>query len=95
VIARRTHAAEKRCAFALGLAVEDADAAAAKTTELGGDVIVPPFGAPWVRMAILADPQGATFAASRFTPENRDLGGVGEAVASGAAYLELEAATRS
>jgi hypothetical protein len=26
-------------------------------------------------MTILADPQGATFTASRFTPENKDLGG--------------------
>jgi uncharacterized protein len=56
-------------------AVEDADAAAAKATELGGTVLVPPFDAPWVRMTILADPQGATFSASGFTPENKDLGG--------------------
>jgi predicted enzyme related to lactoylglutathione lyase len=55
--------------------VEDANAAAAKATELGGAVLVPPFDAPWVRMTILADPQGATFAASRFTPENKDPGG--------------------
>jgi len=26
-------------------------------------------------MTILADPQGATFTASRFTPENKDPGG--------------------
>jgi hypothetical protein len=56
--------------WSVTFAVEDADAAAAKATELGGEVIVPPFDAPWVRMTILADPQGATFAASRFTPEN-------------------------
>jgi len=55
-------------------AVDDADAAAAKTTELGGAVIVPPFDAPWVRMTVLADPQGATFIASKFAPENKDLG---------------------
>ena len=56
-------------------AVDDADATAAKATELGGQVIVPPFDAPWVRMTVLADPQGATFIASKFVPENRDLGG--------------------
>jgi uncharacterized protein len=56
-------------------AVDDADAAAAKATELGGKVIVPPFDAPWVRMTILADPQGATFIASKFVLENRDLAG--------------------
>jgi uncharacterized protein len=60
--------------WSVTFAVDDADAAASRATELGGDVIVPPFDAPWVRMTVLADPQGATFAASRFTPENRDLG---------------------
>jgi len=54
--------------------VDDADATAAKATELGGDVLVAPFDAPWVRMAVLADPAGATFIASQFVPENRDLG---------------------
>jgi uncharacterized protein len=61
--------------WSVTLAVGDADAAAAKATELGGEVIVAPFDAPWVRMTVLADPQGATFIASRFTPENRDLAG--------------------
>ena len=54
-------------------AVDDADATAAKATELGGTVVVPPFDAPWVRMTVLTDPQGATFIASKFVPENRDL----------------------
>jgi hypothetical protein len=26
--------------------------------------------APWVRMTVLADPQGATFVASKYVPEN-------------------------
>jgi uncharacterized protein len=51
-------------------AVEDADATAAKAAELGGKVVVPPFDAPWVRMAVLKDPHGATFVASKFVPEN-------------------------
>ena len=54
-------------------AVDDADATASKAAELGGKVIVPPFDAPWVRMTIISDPQGATFIASKFVPENRDL----------------------
>ncbi len=54
-------------------AVEDADAIAAKATELGGKVVVPPFDAAWVRMSIIEDPQGAVFIASKFVPENRDL----------------------
>jgi predicted enzyme related to lactoylglutathione lyase len=54
-------------------AVDDADAAAEKATELGGRVIAPPMDAPWVRMTVLADPQGATFVASKFVPENKDV----------------------
>jgi predicted enzyme related to lactoylglutathione lyase len=65
-------------------AVDDADATAAKATELGGKVIVPPFDAPWVRMTVIADTQGATFIASKFVPENRDLAGQTGATASAA-----------
>lgn len=50
---------------------DDADALAARVTELGGRVLVPPFDAPWIRMTVLADPQGAAFVASKFAPENR------------------------
>jgi predicted enzyme related to lactoylglutathione lyase len=56
-------------------AVEDADATAQRAAELGGKVIVAPVDAPWVRMTVIADPQGATFTASKFVPENRDLAG--------------------
>ena len=64
--------------------VDDADATTTKATELGGTVLVAPFDAPWVRMAVLADPAGATFIASQFVPENRDLGAQPDAAASGA-----------
>ena len=60
--------------WSVTFAVDDADATAAKATELGGTVIVPSFDAPWVRMAVIADPQGGTFIASKFVPENKDLG---------------------
>jgi uncharacterized protein len=60
--------------WSVTFAVDDADAAAAKATDLGGKVVVPPFDAPFVRMTVIGDPQGATFIASRFTPENRGLG---------------------
>jgi len=53
-------------------AVDDADAIAARAAELGGEVLVAPFAAPWVRMSVLRDPQGATFTASQFVPENAD-----------------------
>ncbi len=55
-------------------AVDDADSIAEQAEALGGRVLAPPFDAPWVRMTVLADPQGATFVASKFVPENRDLG---------------------
>jgi predicted enzyme related to lactoylglutathione lyase len=61
--------------WSVTFAVEDADATADKAVELGGQVIVPPFDAPWTRMAVIADPQGATFIASKYAPENKDLAG--------------------
>ena len=60
--------------WSVTFAVDDADATADRAAELGGKVIVPPFDAPWVRMTVIADPQGATFIASKFVPENKDLG---------------------
>jgi predicted enzyme related to lactoylglutathione lyase len=60
--------------WSVTFAVDDADATAAKAAELGGTVVVPPFDAPWVRMTVIADPQGATFIASKFVPDNKDLG---------------------
>jgi uncharacterized protein len=59
--------------WSLTFAVDDADAIAAAATELGGTVVVPPFDAPWVRMTVITDPQGATFVASKFVPENANL----------------------
>ncbi|HEY1278964.1 MAG TPA: VOC family protein [Acidimicrobiales bacterium] len=53
---------------------DDADATAAKAAELGGSLVLAPFDAPWTRMTVIRDPQGATFIASKFVPENRDLG---------------------
>jgi predicted enzyme related to lactoylglutathione lyase len=53
--------------------VDDADATAAKARELGATVLAGPFDAPWTRMAVIQDPQGATFIASQFVMENKDL----------------------
>ena len=53
--------------------VDDADATAAKARELGGEVLLGPVDAPWTRMAVIRDPQGATFVASQFVAENKDL----------------------
>jgi len=53
--------------------VDDADATAAKAKELGGQIVDAPRDAPWVRTTTIKDPQGATFIASQFVAENRDL----------------------
>jgi|SRR5271170_316952 len=50
-------------------AVADADATAAKATELGGSVMVPPFDSPVGRMAVLTDPQGAVFSIIKLAPQ--------------------------
>jgi hypothetical protein len=54
--------------WSVTFAVDDADAIADRAVELGGTVLVPPVDAPWVRMTVVADPQGAMFTASKFTP---------------------------
>jgi predicted enzyme related to lactoylglutathione lyase len=61
-------------------AVADADAVAKTAAELGGEVVVAPFDAPWVRMTVITDPQGATFIASKFVLENKDIGSQADAV---------------
>ncbi|MGY6499311.1 MAG: VOC family protein [Acidimicrobiales bacterium] len=50
--------------------VADTDAAVATAADGGGRVIAEPVDAPWVRFAVLADPQGAVFTASQYVPEN-------------------------
>jgi predicted enzyme related to lactoylglutathione lyase len=61
--------------WSVTFAVDDADAAAKKARQLGAEVLAGPFDAPYVRMAVLKDPQGATFIASQFVAENKDLPG--------------------
>jgi uncharacterized protein len=59
--------------WSVTFAVDDADEIAQRAAEHGGQVVVPPFDAPWVRMTVITDPQGATFIASKFVPENKAL----------------------
>jgi predicted enzyme related to lactoylglutathione lyase len=59
--------------WSVTFAVDDADATAAKAAELGGTVLAGPVDAPWTKMAVIRDPQGATFVASQFVIENKDL----------------------
>jgi uncharacterized protein len=60
--------------WSVTFATDDADAAAAKAVRLGGAVVVAPTDAPYSRLTVLRDPQGATFSASQFVPENKDVG---------------------
>ena len=59
--------------WSVTFAVDDADAAAAKASELGGQVVAGPLNAPWTRLVVVKDPQGATFIASQFVAENKDV----------------------
>ena len=54
--------------WSVTFSVDDADAIADRTARLGGTVLVAPVDAPWVRMTVIRDPQGAVFTASRFMP---------------------------
>src|SRR5665213_2695331 len=50
-----------------------AAATAAKAVELGGTAS-PPVDAPYSRLTVIRDPQGATFSAAQFVLENKDIG---------------------
>jgi uncharacterized protein len=55
--------------WSVTFAVDDADATAARAEELGGTLVAPPMDAGPTRIAVVQDPQGAVFTASRFYPE--------------------------
>jgi predicted enzyme related to lactoylglutathione lyase len=60
--------------WSVTFSTDDADATAAKASDLGGTVLVQPVDAPYSRLTVLRDPRGATFAATAFVPENKDIG---------------------
>lgn len=59
--------------WSVTFATDDVEATAATARELGGEVVEGPLDAPWVRMAVIKDPQGALFVASQFVAENAGL----------------------
>ncbi|MGH9222764.1 MAG: VOC family protein [Acidimicrobiales bacterium] len=61
--------------WSVTFAVDDADAVAARCTESGGAVVVPPVDAGPVRTVVLRDPQGAVFSVNRFDPAYESAGG--------------------
>lgn len=54
--------------WSITFAVDDTDATADRAQELGATVVAPPFDAPYVRMTVIRDPQGAVFTASKYMP---------------------------
>ena len=60
--------------WSVTFSTDEADATAAKAAELGGTVVAPPVDAPYSRLTVLRDPQGATFSATAFVAENKDVG---------------------
>jgi uncharacterized protein len=55
--------------WSVTFAVDDTDATASRAEELGGTLMAPPMDAGPTRIAVVRDPQGAVFTASRFYPE--------------------------
>ncbi len=60
--------------WSVTFAVDDVEATAAAARKLGGEVLLGPVDAPWTRIALVRDPQGATFVSSQFVAENSELG---------------------
>lgn len=59
-------------AWSVWFSVEDCDGSAAKVTELGGSVILPPNDMGFGRGAVVADPAGAVFGLAAVSPEMMD-----------------------
>ena len=64
---------ETHAHWSVTFATDDVEATAASARELGGEVVEAPHDAPWVKMAVIKDPQGAQFIASQFVAENAVL----------------------
>jgi predicted enzyme related to lactoylglutathione lyase len=62
--------ADSPARWAVTFGVDDVAETASKAAELGGQVVDGPFDAPWTRLAVIRDPQGATFIAGQFVAEN-------------------------
>jgi predicted enzyme related to lactoylglutathione lyase len=63
--------AEVPASWTTYFAVQDADAAVAKLTELGGSVLRAPWDTPFGRLAIVSDNQGAPFAIMSEVPASQ------------------------
>jgi uncharacterized protein len=59
---------EGRSRWHVTFAVDDTDATVERAAELGAEVLMPPYDAGPVRLAMLRDSQGAEFTVSRYAP---------------------------
>jgi uncharacterized protein len=57
---------EPKAHWSVTLSVNDADAVAARTSELGGTVVSGPIDIPYSRVVEIIDPQGASVTLSQF-----------------------------
>jgi hypothetical protein len=65
--------AETLASWSVTFAVDDVDGIAEAAKGLGGQVLEGPTDVPWSRQATIEDPQGATFIASQFVADNKDI----------------------
>ena len=54
--------------WSVTFAVDDTDAAADHAANLGGEILQPPYDVGDARVAVVRDPQGATFTVSKYDP---------------------------
>jgi predicted enzyme related to lactoylglutathione lyase len=73
VAAIRAIEGEAPAHWGVQFSTDDTDSTAAKAEGLSGEVVEPPVDVPWARITVIRDPQGATFTASQYAPENKDL----------------------
>jgi predicted enzyme related to lactoylglutathione lyase len=59
---------ERPARWHVTFSVDDTDASVERAADLGAQVLVPPYDAGPVRLAMLKDPQGAEFTISRYDP---------------------------
>jgi predicted enzyme related to lactoylglutathione lyase len=55
--------------WAVTFSVADTDASADRAVQLGATLVMPPLKLPYVKVAVVKDPQGAVFSVSTYTPE--------------------------
>ena len=66
---------EKAAHWTVTFGVDDVESAVSEARQFGGEIVAGPFDAPWSRVAVIKDPQGAIFTVSQFVLDNKDFKG--------------------